>query len=225
MHAMKEEEEEQEEGDFFLGRAEVDAILAASSWRAEDGVVVVDDDLALGWEEEEEEGEGGFRDDEAAAAGWENISAEKLAAIEELLMEEMLAEDEAGGLDEAERGRGVGAGDGIAERGEPPGGGKDEDGLQEAAPPWQHSLSLSDRLGMTGDEVETLRLSSRAGLADEAKMEQKLTGRSAGGPTTAVGYLLGQLRLRPERVRAVDLEVLCGTIPPLCILVGGFGFT
>lgn len=36
--------------------------------------------------------------------------------------------------------------------------------------------------------------------AAAARMMEKMTGRSSGGPQTAVGYLLGELRMRPEEV-------------------------
>ena len=68
--------------------------------------------------------------------------------------------------------------------------------------PWRHSSSLKDRLGLTDQELEILKRSPRSGLGggDYVRVEQRVTGRSAGGPKTAVGYLLGELRMRPEEV-------------------------
>lgn len=68
--------------------------------------------------------------------------------------------------------------------------------------PWRHASSLKDRLGLTNEELAILKLSPRSGLGggDPIRVEQRLTGRSAGGPKTAVGYLLGELRMRPEEV-------------------------
>eukprot|EP00904_Undaria_pinnatifida_P012613 jgi/Undpi1/8482/HiC_scaffold_25.g10949.m1 len=69
--------------------------------------------------------------------------------------------------------------------------------------PWRHASSLKDRLGLTNEELAILKLSPRSGLGggDPIRVEQRLTGRSAGGPKTAVGYLLGELRMRPEEVK------------------------
>lgn len=39
-----------------------------------------------------------------------------------------------------------------------------------------------------------------AAAASAARMTEKMTGKSSGGPQTAVGYLLGELRMRPEEV-------------------------
>lgn len=36
--------------------------------------------------------------------------------------------------------------------------------------------------------------------AAAARMREKMTGTSSGGPQTAVGYLLGELRMKPEEV-------------------------
>lgn len=62
--------------------------------------------------------------------------------------------------------------------------------------------SLKERLGMSDEEVQALRASNRSGLADsDLLVEQKLTGAESGGPTTALGYLLENLRMKPWEVR------------------------
>lgn len=59
------------------------------------------------------------------------------------------------------------------------------------------TVSVSPRSGV----VDYGGKGAAAAAAAEDKMREKLTGRSAGGPETAVGYLLGELRMRPEEVR------------------------
>ncbi|CAM9978665.1 unnamed protein product, partial [Ectocarpus sp. 12 AP-2014] len=45
-----------------------------------------------------------------------------------------------------------------------------------------------------------------AAAAAASRMKERMTGRSAGGPETAVGYLLGELRMRPEEVKDAVLR-------------------
>lgn len=78
---------------------------------------------------------------------------------------------------------------------------KGQEQEQEEERPWQHALSLKDRLGLTDDEVVRLQASRRTGLGSARRLEERLTSRSAGGPKTGIGYLLGELRMKPEEVR------------------------
>lgn len=66
--------------------------------------------------------------------------------------------------------------------------------------PSHMSLSLKERLGLTDEELQALVRSHRAGLANDQSVERKLTGPASGGAKTAVGYLLGELRMKPGEV-------------------------
>lgn len=61
--------------------------------------------------------------------------------------------------------------------------------------------SLKERLGLTEEEVSALRASKRAGLKTDEAMANQLTGPFTGGPSTAPGYLLEELRMNPDEVR------------------------
>ena len=61
-------------------------------------------------------------------------------------------------------------------------------------------VSVSPRSGMVDYGSEGAAAAAAAAAAED-RMREKMTGRSAGGPHTAVGYLLGELRMRPEEVR------------------------
>lgn len=63
------------------------------------------------------------------------------------------------------------------------------------------SLGAGVRVSPRSGVVDYDSKSAAAAAAGEERMREKMTGRSAGGPQTAVGYLLGELRMRPEEVR------------------------
>ena len=97
-------------------------------------------------------------------------------------------------------GGGGGGGDGAAEGGgdtffgeyDVPGGGDDSGGGISG-------VSVSPRSGVVGYGGEAAAAAAAAAAA--SRLRDKMTGRSAGGPHTAVGYLLGELRMRPDEVR------------------------
>lgn len=59
-------------------------------------------------------------------------------------------------------------------------------------------VSMSPGSGVVDYDGES---AAAAAAVAEDRMREKMTGRSAGGPHTAVGYLLGELRMRPEEVK------------------------
>ncbi|CAM9110496.1 unnamed protein product, partial [Scytosiphon promiscuus] len=152
----------------------------------------------------------GFREDEVAAYSL----GELLLLREELEKEWADAEAaEIALLETTERQKGR-RNTGSAEKVE-----EDTVEIETTDPSWQHpSLSLQERLGLSDEEVDLLRRSPRSGLAPprqkgdgvsaavESRMRERMTGRSAGGPQTAVGYLLGELRMRTEEVKDAVLR-------------------
>ncbi|CAN0334355.1 unnamed protein product, partial [Ectocarpus fasciculatus] len=71
--------------------------------------------------------------------------------------------------------------------------------------------------GGRGGTVDGVKVSPGSGVVDygreaaaaaaaASRMKERMTGRSAGGPQTAVGYLLGELRMRPEEVKDAVLR-------------------